>query len=75
MQAGSTGPVPVDNPWDAFADDQLGVMDHLGIRHFFEGAWRAPQTLSATISIASTAGTDRRRVGQRFSCGNSRLCR
>ena len=31
----STGPVPVDNPWDAFADDQLGVMDHLGIRRFF----------------------------------------
>jgi hypothetical protein len=25
----STGPVPVDNPWDAFADDQLGLMDHL----------------------------------------------
>ena len=22
-----TGPVPVDNPWDAFADDQLGLMD------------------------------------------------
>jgi pimeloyl-ACP methyl ester carboxylesterase len=31
----STGPVAVDNPWDAFADDQLGVMDHLGIREFF----------------------------------------
>ena len=31
----STGPVPVDNPWDAFADDQLGVVDHLGIRQFF----------------------------------------
>jgi pimeloyl-ACP methyl ester carboxylesterase len=31
----STGPVPVDNPWDAFADDQFGVMDHLGIRQFF----------------------------------------
>jgi hypothetical protein len=30
----STGPVPVDNPWDAFAEDQLGVMDHLGIRQF-----------------------------------------
>jgi len=30
----STGPVPVDNPWDAFADDQLGLMDHLGIREF-----------------------------------------
>src|ERR1700675_3149087 len=30
----STGPVPVDNPWDAFAGDQLGLMDHLGIREF-----------------------------------------
>lgn len=30
----STGPVPADNPWDAFADDQLGLMDHLGIRQF-----------------------------------------
>jgi len=31
----STGPVPVDDPWNAFADDQLGLMDHLGIREFF----------------------------------------
>jgi pimeloyl-ACP methyl ester carboxylesterase len=31
----STGPIPVDDPWGAFADDQLGVMDHLGIRQFF----------------------------------------
>src|ERR1700746_253006 len=31
----SAGPVPVDNAWDAFADDQLGLMDHLGIREFF----------------------------------------
>ena len=30
----STGPVQVENPWDAFADDQLGLMDHLGIREF-----------------------------------------
>jgi len=30
----STGPVAVDNPWDAFAADQLGVLDHLGIRQF-----------------------------------------
>jgi len=30
----STGPIPVDNPWDAFADDQLGLMDHLGLRQF-----------------------------------------
>ncbi len=31
----STGPIPVDNPWDAFADDQLGLMTHLGIDKFF----------------------------------------
>ena len=31
----STGSVPADDPWGAFADDQLGVMDHLGIRQFF----------------------------------------
>jgi pimeloyl-ACP methyl ester carboxylesterase len=31
----STGPVPVDDPWGAFAGDQLGVMDHLGIDRFF----------------------------------------
>jgi len=31
----STGPIPVDDPWGAFADDQLGLMDHLGIHQFF----------------------------------------
>src|SRR4029077_10551543 len=31
----SAGPIPVDDPWSAFAADQLGVMDHLGIRQFF----------------------------------------
>ncbi|MBV8132930.1 MAG: alpha/beta fold hydrolase [Alphaproteobacteria bacterium] len=31
----STGPIPMGDPWDAFADDQLGRMDHLGIREFF----------------------------------------
>ena len=31
----STGPIPVDDPWSAFADDQLGLMDHLGIGKFF----------------------------------------
>src|SRR3954452_12142186 len=31
----STGPVQVDDSWGAFASDQLGVMDHLGIDKFF----------------------------------------
>ena len=25
----SSGPIPVDDPWGAFADDQLGLMNHL----------------------------------------------
>src|SRR6476619_2375466 len=57
----STGPVPVANPWDAFADDQLGLMDHLGIRQFaFFGNCiggpfamklmeRAPQRIAAAL--------------------------
>ena len=57
----STGPVPVANPWDAFADDQLGLMDHLGIRQFvFFGNCiggpfamklmeRAPQRVAAAV--------------------------
>jgi pimeloyl-ACP methyl ester carboxylesterase len=57
----STGPVPTDDPWGAFADDQLGVMDHLGIDKFFffgnciGGPFamtlmeRAPQRVAAAI--------------------------
>src|ERR1051325_9326523 len=30
----STGPVQVEDPWGAFADDQIGLMDHLGIAEF-----------------------------------------
>jgi pimeloyl-ACP methyl ester carboxylesterase len=31
----SSGPLEIDRPWDAYTDDQLGLMDHLGIREFF----------------------------------------
>ena len=30
----SSGPLDVERPWDAYADDQLGLMDHLGIDQF-----------------------------------------
>ena len=30
----SSGPLEIDRPWDSFTDDQLGVMDHLGIQKF-----------------------------------------
>jgi pimeloyl-ACP methyl ester carboxylesterase len=30
----SSGPLEVDRPWDTHTDDQLGLMDHLGINKF-----------------------------------------
>ncbi len=30
----STGPLEVGRPWDAYSEDQLGLMDHLGIDKF-----------------------------------------
>jgi pimeloyl-ACP methyl ester carboxylesterase len=30
----SSGPLDIERPWDMYADDQLGVMDHLGINKF-----------------------------------------
>jgi len=30
----STGPVEIDRPWESYADDHLGLMDHLGIDKF-----------------------------------------
>ena len=30
----STGPLEIDRPWDAHSDDQLGLMDYLGIGEF-----------------------------------------
>ncbi len=63
----STGPIPVDDPWGAFADDQLGLMDHLGIRQFFFMGYciggpfamklmeRAPQRVVAAVHAAGRA--------------------
>ncbi|HEY0183471.1 MAG TPA: alpha/beta hydrolase, partial [Rhodopila sp.] len=30
----SSGPLEIDRPWDAYTDDQLGLMEHLGIKEF-----------------------------------------
>src|SRR5438094_3970425 len=30
----SSGPLEIDRPWDSHTDDQLGLMDHLGIDKF-----------------------------------------
>lgn len=58
---GSTGPVPVDDPWNAFADDHLGLMDHVGAKRFvvfgncMSAQWvlklleRAPERIAAAV--------------------------
>jgi pimeloyl-ACP methyl ester carboxylesterase len=30
----STGPLEIDRPWDAYTDDHIGLLDHLGISEF-----------------------------------------
>jgi pimeloyl-ACP methyl ester carboxylesterase len=30
----SSGPLEIDRPWDGYADDHLGLLDHLGISEF-----------------------------------------
>lgn len=59
----SHGPLEVDRPWDAHADDQLGLLDHLGIERcmvlgFCIGGpfiWnllrRAPERIAAAVLV------------------------
>ena len=30
----SSGPLEIDRPWDAYSEDQLGLMDYLGVKSF-----------------------------------------
>jgi len=34
VEGQSSGPLEIDRPWDAYTDDHLGLMDHLGIEKF-----------------------------------------
>jgi len=63
----SFGPLEIDRPWDAYADDQLGLMDHLGIRGFLVMGFciggpfiwnllrRAPERIAAAV-LAQPSG-------------------
>ena len=64
----SSGPLEIDRPWDAYSDDQLGLMDHLGINEFMvmgfcvggPMAWnlmkRAPRRVVAAV-LAQPSGS------------------
>jgi pimeloyl-ACP methyl ester carboxylesterase len=59
----SSGPLEVDRPWDSHTDDQLGLMDHLGISQFMvmgfciggPFVWnllqRAPERIAAAVLV------------------------
>lgn len=63
----SSGPLEIDRPWDSYTDDQLALMDHLGIDQFMvlglciggPFIWnlleRAPERIVAAV-IAQPAG-------------------
>src|ERR1700676_3258829 len=64
----STGPVEVDRPWESYADDQLGLIDHLGIDKFMVMGFcigvpfiwsllkRAPNRISAVVLAQPVGG-------------------
>jgi pimeloyl-ACP methyl ester carboxylesterase len=64
----SSGPLEIDRPWDAHTDDQLGLMDHLGIDRFLVMGFciggpfiwnllrRAPQRIVAAV-LAQPSGS------------------
>jgi len=64
----SSGPLEIDRPWDAYTDDHLGLMDHLGIKQFMvlgfciggPFIWnllkRAPQRIVAAV-LAQPSGS------------------
>src|ERR1700709_1884712 len=64
----SSGPLEVDRPWDSHTDDQLALMDHLGIDKFMVLGFciggpliwnllkRAPQRIAAAV-LAMPSGS------------------
>ena len=68
----STGPVEVDRPWESYADDHLGLMDHLGIDKFMVMGFciggpfiwsllkRAPNRIAAAVLGSQPVGWRRR---------------
>ena len=74
VEGQSSGPLEIDRPWDAYADDQLGLMDHLGIETFMVLA-SASAVLHLESVEAGTRSHHRGRAGaaQRIAPGDARL--
>ena len=69
----SSGPLEIDRPWDAYADDHIGLMDHLGIANSWCWASASAARSSGTCCSGARAG-GRRRAGaaERLPTGDAR---
>ena len=69
----SSGPLELDRPWDSFADDQLGLMDHLGIDKFMVLGFCIWWPLHLEPLEEGTRSCCRRRAGtaRRFLAGDA----
>ncbi len=72
----SSGPLEIDRPWDSHSDDQLGLMDHLGIDKFmvlgfciggpfiWNMAQRAPNRIVAAVLTQPSGSRPEMRDGR-----------
>lgn len=70
---GSSGPLDLDDPWGGYADDQLGLADHLGLHRFhvvgqcigcshaLTLAKRAPERLASAVLVQPIGRDDSNR--------------
>ena len=70
----SSGPLEIDRPWDAYTDDHLGLMDHLGIDKFMVHGLlhRRPLDLEPAAAGARSRRRGRAGAAQRIAPGDAR---
>ena len=70
----SSGPLEADRPWDAYTDDQLGLMDHLGIDKFMVLGFciAGPVHLEHPAARADRVVAARARAAGRLPAGDTR---
>ena len=70
----STGPLEVDRPWDAYTDDHIGVMDHLGINKFMVLGFCIGGPFIWNLLKRARRSRGRRRAGaaERLAAGDAR---